>query len=168
MDGLHDLAKSGLGSPLNLTIILADDHGKFNGINNPGYLESVEALARERGIGTVRLSDLYERHGLSIDPQRLSGHRDEVERLVSANPELEQSLTRAAASRGGDINHGLDYAALRFQERPMIEDLLQGEGVLLVVGEPASASLFGEIPAAFVRAKAKSGAGWVEQAPWIQ
>ena len=152
-----------LGIRIRLRVILADEHGRFNRIENANYLDSVASVVQEAGSEVLWLSDLYREGGLSASPPPVD------ESVAFPNDTLRASLIRGAENRDGDEKHARRYVALRMQEREIICTLMGDSGLFLVVGGPEYAPLFeGISPIVFVRAKAKSGAGWVDKAPWIQ
>lgn len=157
---------TGMGVQTELKVILADSHGEFNGIHNPGYLKNIEERFHSQlgqKVRTQYLSKLYEKHGLSLDL-----YPNEALALVQSSPALYESLMRGARNRNIDSEKAMRYAQMRLQESGLIRDVVGDAGIFLVIGDPASAPLFPAEPGiVFLRAMQKTGTRLSDRAPWI-
>jgi hypothetical protein len=155
--------------PPRLRVVLADVHGDFNGISNPGYLTALDRLIKEllgERAETLWLSQLYTQYGMSSKVAVLDQVCGQMPPLSHSTRE---SLLRGARHRNQTPEQALRYAALRWQENPLLRFLLRDTRVLVVVGDPAIAPLFAPLLQGllFVRMRAHSGKKYVNRPFWI-
>lgn len=158
---------AGIDSDPVVRVILADSHGTFNRIANPSYLTAVGEMTRavlgDNGE-PLELSRLYAEYDLPTHPDPVS----EIPNTAPDHP-IYADLVRGARNRDQDEEHGLRYAAMRLQEATMINELSGPTGILAVIGDNNYQPLFQNVNGVvYTRAKAKSGAKFIDQAPWIR
>lgn len=150
------------------TIILADYHGRVNGIENTPYLNGIadyieildDAEAGKR-IRAISLDGLYERFHIP---------EPELGTIDKSDEELLMLLKVSEANQTGRTP-AENYLRMRRNELPAVDTMLspEGDGVLLVITDPDTMELFGGMKntAIVVRASNKTGKKMSNMGPWI-
>lgn len=122
---------------VDMMIILADTHGRFNGYQNfEEYLETVAFEASRRGIASVSLDELYREWNLNLPDGRLVSNQNHEWREFNQSRRYEQLVESAIKHSQVGIppeEVAFNYWKMRRQER---EPLAQSfsNAILLVNG----------------------------------
>lgn len=120
----------------DFTFILADLHGVFNGFLSPDgnspYLDRVQVMLREAGFSSIRLSDLYEKHGLDLpDSKNPINPINEAYHVYRRQAEQYVNSARKHHNGAGDEAGGYWYVAMRLQERTMLKEAFPDSFILV-------------------------------------
>lgn len=136
LGGFDDFIKARYAPGVHVVEIIADAHGVFNnGSENEPYAAVVEeALSAEPWASPVRLSRLYEAHGLHVpSPNDIQPDTAAyLEQEAVLNAQLIKQAQRHYSGAHPEHGHVL-YAQMRLQERDMLEKEF-GDRILLVHG----------------------------------
>jgi len=123
-----------------ISLIVADSHGQFNGYGNfDDYLSGVWHMAEERGIQPIALSQLYEQSGLSlpnpqddIDPSLES--YQQIWSVARYSRQIEQLIESAQRHSKAGVDPEIaafHYVQMRHQEKAMLSQAFPNSAILV-------------------------------------
>ena len=150
------------------TIILADYHGRVNGIENTPYLNGIADYIKSlddpeagKRIRAISLDGLYERYHIP-EPELGTIDKSDEELLKLLEVSAANHPTRTLAE---------NYLRMRRNELPAVERILspEGDGVLLVITDPDTMEVSKDLEntPVVIRAENKSGINKSNRPPWV-
>jgi len=89
-------------SQVDMMLILANSHGRFNGYQDfDGYLEAIAAQANQRGIASVSLDDLYAKWNIPLPDSGLPINKQSQEWIEFNNGLQQEDAIQKNHQRGG-------------------------------------------------------------------